>query len=50
MYFVESFYIATNLQILWRHGAVTERSVSCNYANRMLKVLIAFENRFLTLA
>ena len=49
-YFVESFYIMTNLQILWRHGAVIERSVSCIYADRMLKVLNAFENRFPTLA
>ena len=50
MNFAESYYSNANAQNLWRHGAEIERSVSCNYANWMLKALNFFKTRFPALA
>ena len=50
MNFAESYYGNASAQTLWRHGAEIERSVSCNYANPMLKARKMFETRFPALA
>jgi hypothetical protein len=50
MNIAESYYSNANAQIFGRHGAEIERSVSCNYANWMLKALNWLETRFPALA
>jgi len=48
--FAQSIARNAKAQRWWRQGAVTERSVSYIYADRMLKELNAIEIRSFTLA